>query len=308
MGGSAPAIRTVDLGRYPAGKGPAHVLAGVDLELAPGRCLGILGGNGAGKSTFFRLLAGLAPIGRGAAWLHGVPVPEPASRIGFGYLPEQPAVLEYLTGAESLRLFGELEGLGGAALEAAVARGLEEFGLARHGGALAGRYSKGMVQKLELARLFLTPKRLLLLDEPMTGLDSEAQSRLLDRLVRFKAEGGTLVLTAHEGELVELVCDELAVLDQGRLVRRGTLRELLTATGWSIELAPDPPPGGATGEAPGGRRLDYPDREAGQRALAELLAGGARVVSFGPRILRLHELLRNLGTHSAGAGEEGRDG
>jgi len=292
------AIETAGLSRYRRGRGPEHVLSEVSLAVPQGACVGLLGANGAGKSTLIKMLLGLAPIGEGTAQLFGRPVPTMASREGVGYLPEHASPLPHLTGREHLELFGQLAGLAGTALDAAVARGLADAGLAPFAGVATGRYSKGMLQKLELARVMLTPSRLLVLDEPMTGLDATGQLDLEERLAGLVREGVTILVTSHALHVLEHLCDHFALLRRGRLVRSGPRREILKSEGFRIALAPGQPlpaelPAGVERSADG-RALTCADRAAADAALARVVAAGAAVESFGEVIRGIDQLLREV--------------
>ena len=293
------AIKTEKLGLLPANKRPAHLLANIDLEIPVGARVGLLGGNGAGKSTLIRLLLGLEPIGEGQAHIFEVPVPTPKSREKIGYLPEQAAPFDYLTGREQLKLFGRLEGLEGEELEQRVEHGLTAANLTHASDLVTLRYSKGMKQRLELERLLLTEKRLLFLDEPMTGLDVEGQLALEDRLLQLAKDEVSMLMTSHEPQILEKVCSHFAILRKGRLIQFGTKQEILSKRGWCIDfeegaLPREVPNGGTVIEDRNG--LLFEDRKQAESVLKKLAGSG--VIGFGTLLKGVEDVLREVCDHS----------
>ena len=289
------AIKTENLGLLPANKRPLHILANIDLEIPLGARVGLLGGNGAGKSTLIRLLLGLEPIGEGRAHIFDVPVPKPKSRERVGYLPEQAAPFDYLTGREQLELFGRLEGLEGQELNTVVERALTEANLKHAADLVTLRYSKGMKQRLELERLLLTEKRLLVLDEPMTGLDVEGQLALEDRLLQLANNEVTMVMTSHEPQILEKVCSHFAILRKGRLIQFGSKQDVLSKRGWCIDfeegaLPSELPTGATVIETRNG--LLFEDRAQAESVLKELAGNG--VIGFGTLLKGVEDVLREV--------------
>ncbi len=205
-------------------------LAGVDLEVAAGDAFGLVGANGAGKTTLIKCLLDLAAPDAGAIALFGVPASQPASRRRLSYLPERFVPPHYLRGSEYLRT---ALGLAGEAYDEAravamlAALELERAVLERPVRAL----SKGMTQKLGLVACFLIPRDLVLLDEPMSGLDPAARVAVKTVLRRLHAEGRTLFFTSHVLADVEELCSSIAVLDRGALRFRGAPAALCARTG-----------------------------------------------------------------------------
>ena len=230
------AIKAEKLSLFPPDKRARDTLAEVDLIVPEGSTVALLGGNGAGKSTLIKLLLGLEAIGEGEAYLFERRVPLPESRNGVGYLPEQAVPFAYLTGREQLELFAKLEGLSGSGLSQAVDGAIDRAGISKAADLVTHRYSKGMKQRLELERLLMTPKKLLFLDEPTTGLDIEGQLALEERLLELSQEGVTLVITSHEPQILEKVCSYFAILRKGRLLQFGCRDEILSKRGWSIDF------------------------------------------------------------------------
>jgi Cu-processing system ATP-binding protein len=199
-------------------------LEDVSLTLAPGETVALIGHNGAGKTTLMKLMLGLSrPSGGRVEVLGRDPASgRAASGRGVGYLPENVAFSPALTGRELLRFYGRLKGVGRRAREAL----LEEVGLAEAADRRVGTWSKGMRQRLGLAQALLGEPRLLLLDEPTTGLDPSLRLAFYDILAQLRAKGVTVVLSSHALTELEDRADRVAILDGGRLIADGTLETL----------------------------------------------------------------------------------
>jgi len=214
---SPAAIEVVDVWhRY----GERVALAGVDLTIPAGRLFGLLGPNGGGKSTLFRILATLAPLQQGRVRVlgHDVDADAAAIRRQIGVVFQHPSVDGKLTVEENLRHHGWLYGMRGAALRDAIELQLGRFGLRDRRGDLVERLSGGLARRVELAKGLLPSPRLLLLDEPSAGLDPGARRDLLAQIVSLRDdEGVTVILTTHHMDEAER-CDRLGLLDRGRLV------------------------------------------------------------------------------------------
>ena len=207
--------------------GRVHAVRPLTLQLAPGRVLGLLGPNGSGKSTTLKALAGLiAPTG-GACRIFGHAAGSDAARALVGYLPESPQFSPHQTGREFLGYCAGLSSLAAAVTDRRVDEVLRWSGLGDAGRLKSGTYSKGMTQRLGLAQAVLHEPRLVLLDEPASGLDPEGRLAL-NRLIRkLAARGTTVVFSSHLLAQAEEVCDRLAILGHGRLLAEGTPAELL---------------------------------------------------------------------------------
>lgn len=195
----------------------------VDLELAPGEVLGLIGPNGGGKSTLLLLLAGLVRPTAGTVTLGGVPCAELARAAtgSVGLITAEPGLYPLLTGAENLAFFGGLYGLDRATVAARARPLLDELEVAEDLDRPSSAYSSGMRQKVSLARALLLEPRLLLLDEPTSNLDP-LSSATIHRAVRARADAGVaVVLATHDLHAAEHVCDRVAVM-RGTIV--GTTR------------------------------------------------------------------------------------
>src|SRR5947209_9241337 len=205
--------------------GDRTVVRGVDLRVPRGSAFGYLGPNGAGKTTLIRMLLGLTPATSGEMKLLGLPVPqrraEALARVGA--IVEEPRFHGHLTGRENLRIVAAARGPEAfARIDGALAR----VGLTHRADDRVGRYSLGMKQRLGIARCLLSDPELLILDEPMNGLDPAGIQDFRGFVRAFVDEGGTIVLSSHLLDEVEKTCDHVAIVDQGRIVVQGSIDEL----------------------------------------------------------------------------------
>jgi len=230
---SAPAIEVEGLRhRY----GERTALDGISFRVEAGELFGFLGPNGGGKSTLFRILSTLLPVGSGSARIlgHDVAREPDAVRRRLGVVFQHPSVDGLLTVEENLRHHANLYGLSGRVLRAAVDAVVERLGLAERRHDRVAHLSGGLKRRTELAKALLVGARVLLLDEPSTGLDPGARREFLAYLQELRGAGGiTVVLTTHDMEEAER-CDRVAILDRGRLIALGTPEELKTAVGGDV--------------------------------------------------------------------------
>jgi ABC-2 type transport system ATP-binding protein len=212
------------------------VLRDLTLEVQAGETYGYLGPNGAGKSTTIKLLLGLIQFTAGSGQVLGCPLGNPISRQQIGFLPENPSFYEYLTGEEFLTYCGRLLGMPRGRLRDQVPALLDEVGLSRAARQQIRKFSKGMVQRLGLAQALLGDPNLLILDEPMSGLDPIGRKEVRDLLLRQRAAGRTVFFSTHILPDVEMICDRVGILVGGRLVKSGPIHELLGEELESIEI------------------------------------------------------------------------
>ncbi|MFW5905085.1 MAG: ABC transporter ATP-binding protein [bacterium] len=200
----------------------------LDLTLQPGRIFGFLGPNGAGKTTTIRMIAGVLQPSEGRIRVGGCDLlHEPRkAKAKLGYIPDRPFLYEKLSGAEFLRFVAALWERDGPEVEARADRYLELFSLGPWRDELIESYSHGMRQKLLIASALLHEPRLLVVDEPMVGLDPRSARLLKDLLRSFVAEGGSVFLSTHTLEVAEALCDQIAIMDRGRVIARGGMDEL----------------------------------------------------------------------------------
>ena len=217
-----------------------QVLQAVDLEVAPGAIFGILGPNGARKTTFISILATLLRPDAGRARVLGLDVVKDAGllRERVNLAASGAHFLWCLTVEENLRFYGRLYGLGGRALAARVGELLELFELQPHRRLTFERLSTGLKQRLGLAKALINTPELLFLDEPTTGLDPEMAQHLRGEILRLNRDAGlTILLTTHNLREAEMLCQKVAFLKEGRLVAQGTMPELQERLGLGDHLS-----------------------------------------------------------------------
>lgn len=199
----------------------------VDLTVQRGEVFGLLGPNGSGKSTTLKIILGLVSPTSGETRIFGRDSREVLSRASVGFLPENPYFYKFLTGAETLSFFGKLCGLGGAPLRNRIDELLELVRLTNARDQRLATYSKGMLQRIGLAQALINQPQLLVLDEPTAAVDPAGSRDIRDLIVDLRHRGVTVLLSSHLLGQVQEVCDRVAILAQGRLVREGRLPDLL---------------------------------------------------------------------------------
>jgi len=200
---------------------------GVDFEVRRGEIFGFLGPNGAGKTTTIKMLTGLIKPTGGEAYLFSARVPSVEARRRIGFLPENPYVYPYLTPREFVTLCGRLSGLSGSKLSTQTEAMLAKVGIAYAADRPVRRLSKGMLQRAGLAAALVSDPELLVLDEPMSGLDPVGRKEVRDLILEERAAGRTIFFSTHILSDVEAMCDRVAILREGKVVVSGALRSLL---------------------------------------------------------------------------------
>jgi lipooligosaccharide transport system ATP-binding protein len=213
------------------GQGPEarEVVAGVDLDLAPGECFALLGPNGAGKTTTLRCALGLTTPSAGRIRLCGRPVPEEAraARERVGVVPQIDNLDPDFSCAENLLIYGRYFGLPPAQLRERIPELLAFAGLEGKAATRVPALSGGMKRRLTLARALVNRPEILVLDEPTTGLDPQARHLIWERLRRLVGQGTTVLLTTHFMDEAERLASRLAIMDQGRILATGSPREVI---------------------------------------------------------------------------------
>ena len=232
MSAGSPAIRVSGLHkRY----GKTHALQGLDFVVPSGQITGFLGPNGAGKTTTFRTILGLTRPDQGDIEMLGMPVPSRLPEIvkQVGVIVEEPGLVESLNGRTNLAIAADTLGFGHDRIEEL----LDFVGLSGDAHRKAGDYSKGMRQRLALAAAMLGDPQLLILDEPLDGLDPAGQHAFRARLKDLAAQGRSVVVSSHDLADVEALADYVVVIDHGRLVTEGPLETMLDGGNTRVRVA-----------------------------------------------------------------------
>ena len=194
-------------------------LRGVSFEVRRGETYALLGANGAGKTTTMKILLDLIRPDRGEATVNGVPVRRPGARARLGYLPEHPYFFPHLTGGELVRYYGRLSGMDRAGTDRASRRWIARLGMADAEGRKIRTYSKGMLQRIGFAQALVADPEVLVLDEPLSGLDPIGRKELRELMDELKERGVTMLLSSHILEDVERISDRAGFLVDGRITR-----------------------------------------------------------------------------------------
>jgi len=276
-----------------------RALQDLSLRIEPGQVYGLLGPNGAGKSTTIKILMDLVRASDGQARIFGFSPSDQAARKLVGFLPENPTPYEYLTGKEFLSLAGRLAGLSGQELDLRIREVLGLTQMERAANLQIRRYSKGMIQRISLAQAIIHRPRLLILDEPTSGLDPIGRRDMRDLILSERDRGTTVLFCTHIIPDVEALCDRVAVLVAGRLVREGSVQELVSGQVPVVELILE----GISGEslqalgvplqstqALGTRQLVRAGDNESQVLIRKVLDQGGRVTQVQPARFSLEDL------------------
>lgn len=204
-----------------------EALKGISLAVEQGEVFGFIGPNGAGKSTAIKILTGVMSPSAGSARLFGVDVAEPEARRGLGYVPENPSLPDYLNPLEILSMGLALHGCRLANPRAHCLHWLARFGLEQVANKVVRGFSKGMAQRTALAHAMAVQPRLLILDEPLSGLDPVGRKDVVDILFEYREKGGTLFFTSHVLHDVERIADRFGFINQGQLLTIQSPNDLL---------------------------------------------------------------------------------
>jgi ABC-2 type transport system ATP-binding protein len=302
--GAEPAVEMAGVSkafRGHLGIGRTVAVDDLGLEVRRGEIFGLLGPNGAGKTTTIKLLLALLRPDRGAVRVLGRPPSDTAVRARIGFLPERPYFYDYLTAEEFLDFYGRLHGLPDRDGKARIGRILDRVGLGGCERTPLRRFSKGMVQRLGLAQALQHDPDLLILDEPMSGLDPIGRRDVRDMILALREAGRTVLFSSHILQDAEMICDRVAILRRGRVAAVGSLDEMVSqrVAWYEVSLRaplPDPLPGELLSRDRDHCLLRVRD----VRELGRLLVGvdqvGGEVTSIWPRRETLEDLfLREVG-------------
>jgi ABC-2 type transport system ATP-binding protein len=292
-----PALATYELTKdYEVGfwkKRPYRALDTLTLSVDQGEVFGFLGPNGAGKTTTLKLLMQLVFPTSGRAELLGRPVGDLDARRRIGYLPEHPYFYDHLTAEELLTYFAGLFGYGAVDRQARVARLLDLVGIGAERRLQLRKFSKGMLQRVGIAQALLNDPELVILDEPMSGLDPLGRRDVRSLILTLRDRGCTVFFSSHVLSDAEALCSRVAIMAKGRLVSQGALTDILAfkSGGWDLVVS-NLPEDVAHRYAPRARRIvkisegrysiELPLDPPPDRILSELTAQGAMLVSLNP--------------------------
>lgn len=209
--------------------GEVVALDGCSFTVSPGRMLGFLGPNGAGKTTAMRAVFGLVAPDRGTVSWHGHPIGDD-DRLRFGYMPESRGLYPKMKAAEQLSYLGVLHGLDPASARASALHWLERLGLADRANDAVEKLSHGNQQRVQLAAALVHSPDLLVLDEPFSGLDPIGVDTMAGVLKERAAAGATVLFSSHQLDLVEDLCEEVAIINKGKVVKAGLVDEIKDAS------------------------------------------------------------------------------
>jgi len=298
-----PAIETENLTKdYPFGF--LHLkkktsLEGLNMQVETGEVFGFIGPNGAGKSTTIKLLMGLIFPTAGSARILGKTINDVAMHRNIGYMPEQPYFYDYLTAAEVLDYFARFHDLSAAERNDRVQKMLKKVGLETAGKIQLRKYSKGMLQRVGLAQAILHDPQVVILDEPMSGLDPVGRREVRDIILELKRDGKTVMFSTHILSDAEMLCDRVGVIVGGKLRGTGAPGQLVDMKTRGMEVLFELPSASnsallAKATRTGERyRLEVTEAEL-YAAMEQLRAAGARILSVSQVRATLEEFFMNL--------------
>lgn len=301
----SPAIQTENLTKdYPTGflhLKKRRSLEGLTMQVEEGEAFGFLGPNGAGKSTTIKLLMGIIFPTSGTAQILGRPITDVEMHKDIGYLPEQPYFYDYLTAAELLDYFARFYNFSGAERKERVVKMLKKVGLETAGKIQLRKYSKGMLQRVGLAQAILHDPKVVILDEPMSGLDPIGRREVRDIILELKQQGKTVLFSTHILTDAETLCDKVGVIVGGKLQGIGRPDEIVGLKTQGMEILFEANAGNAKSTAilarakkSGSRYSLRVSEESVYEALDELKAAGAKIASVSQVKPTLEEYFMHL--------------
>lgn len=269
-----------------------RALSNLSLEVEEGEIFGFLGPNGAGKTTTIKILLRIIFPTEGTAWLLGKEIGDETQKNKIGYMPENPYFYRFLTGYEFLKFYANLAGIPAEDTRKKAEELLAIVGLTFAAKTRIGEYSKGMVTRVGIAQALITNPQLLLLDEPMSGLDPIGRREIRDLIMQLKEEKKTIFFCSHILADVEMLCSRIAILNKGNLVKLGTVQDILASqdSDYVISLnnvSPDAvsrlKQSALKSEEIGGLlHLTVPNRLEAQKLVEMAIAGNAHIFEMRP--------------------------
>ncbi len=270
---------------------------GISFQVDQGEIFGFIGPNGAGKTTTIKMLLGLLFPTSGEAWVLDRPAGDIETKRRISYLPESPYFYEHMNAVEVLDFYCRLFRMGAVQRKAKIGELLERVGLSRDANRSLRQYSKGMLQRVGIAQALINDPDLVFFDEPTSGLDPIAHKDITDLIFSLRSQGKTVFLSSHQLSDVETVCDRVAIINRGKLVKIGTLDELLhagktivTLSRPSGELVDELKPLAERFTTDGEYVRFYVDTEESVRQILDVAHGKAPLVSVVPQRQTLEDL------------------
>lgn len=269
-------------------------LEGLTMQIESGEVFGFLGPNGAGKSTTIKLLVGLIFPDAGSARILGKSTTDIEMHRDIGYLPEQPYFYDYLTAAEVLDYFARFHDVTAADRRERVARMLKKVGLETAGKIQLRKYSKGMLQRVGLAQAILHDPKVVILDEPMSGLDPIGRREVRDIILELKRQGKTVLFSTHILSDAEMLCDRVGVIVGGKLRGVGAPGEIVGLKAQGLEILFELPGSGSSAAAVIAKATKTGDRYRLQVSEEELYAAMEQLRGAGAKILSVAQVKASL--------------
>jgi ABC-2 type transport system ATP-binding protein len=278
-----------------------RALEGLNLQVEPGQIYGFLGGNGAGKTTTIKLLMRLIFPTEGTARILGEDIANVRMHKRIGYCPENPYFYDYLKARELLEYFGELFGLDAPARKKRTEELLTRVGLEeKDWNKQLRKFSKGMLQRVGIAQSLVNEPEIVFLDEPMSGLDPLGRREIRELIAELREKGTTVFMSSHILSDIEALCDNVAILRGGKLIKTGNLDELLTKSGeiqtFEINVKGVPAetlkteiPGAKITSKPNGANIHVEDENQIEQILGTIKKAGGNLVSIQPTKQSLEE-------------------
>ncbi len=213
-----------------------HALKGINLQIEENEIFGYLGPNGAGKTTTIKAILGLIQPTSGQIKMFGKPASAIELKQNIGYLPENPYFYTYLTGYEILDFYAQLFDIPAKERRERALKLLETVGMSQAKDRLLRNVSKGMLQRIGIAQALINDPKLVILDEPMSGLDPIGRKEVRDIILRLKDEGKTIFFSSHILSDVEMICDRVAIVSSGKVVSLGNIEEMLTTSVTTVDI------------------------------------------------------------------------
>ncbi|MHB8482276.1 MAG: ABC transporter ATP-binding protein [Nitrospiria bacterium] len=272
----------------------------LNLCVEEGELFGFLGPNGAGKTTTIKMLLGLIYPTAGNAWILGKPISQVKMRNDIGFLPEQPYFYDYLTAEEFLKFYGGLFEINQSILNPKIRELLSLVGLEGKERTQLRKLSKGMLQRVGIAQALINDPRLIILDEPMSGLDPIGRKEIRDIILHLREKGKTVFFSSHILSDVEMICDRVGIIGNGRLLKTGKVDHLIHSMGtksieMSIEGAKEVVLNGLKTKAQkivtNGNKslLVFEKEEDVQNGIKEVIVNGGKIISITHQKISLEE-------------------